>query len=245
MKNKFIVLSILLFLGASSWLRSEKAESAFVSEVRKAAPFSSIFFAGSGDLFIQQGEEEGIRVEANEQFLPYIKTQITNGTLYIEEKPVNGLQGIASPSSHQVYVTFKQIDRVTLAGHGTLVAEREIRQKDLTIKVSGAGRVDLVVACENLIAAITGSATYILKGSAENQEIQVSGTCLYDALGLNSLQTSIDIRGSGQVSVNVKDQLNIIITGHGLVRYKGQPKISQKIFGSGKIEQLPPDTRIH
>jgi hypothetical protein len=245
MQNKLILLSLLLFFAASPWLRSERAEPAFVSEVREAAPFSSIFFAGSGALFIQQGEEEGIRVEANENFLPYIKTQITNGTLYIEEKPVNGLQGVASPSSHQVYVTFKQIDRVTLAGQGTIVAEREIKQRDLTIKVSGTGKVDLLLNCENLMATITGSAEYILKGKADNQDIQVSGTCLYDALRLNSLQTSVDIRGSGQVSVNVKNQLNIVITGQGLVRYIGQPKISQKIFGSGKIEQLQPDTRIH
>ncbi len=238
MKNVLLGLSLLLLLAACTLQSDEKTASGRqTSEKREVEHFSRIFFAGNGNLFLQQGDTEEITIETDESLLPYVKTEVKDGTLYIEEKPLGWLQSFKSRALN-VYVSLRKLEEVTLAGKAKVTADKEIRGGALVVRVSGAGQVDLPINYEKLSASAAGSAQYTLKGQVTNQDIQITGSCLYDALNLASQQTSIDIRGNGQVNVNVQNELTIIITGNGLVRYVGKPSITQKVFGKGKIEEL-------
>ncbi len=239
MKHLFLLLSAFLVLTACSETRSDPSASKRVVEIREAHDFSRIVFTGTGNLFLHQGDKEEIELEADESLLPYITTQVTNGTLSIEEKPGGWLHSYKSQTSFDAHLYFKNIEAVNLAGKGIVRADKEIKSNSLTIKVSGAGKVNLALETEHLTTSINGSAKYRLTGKATNQNVQISGSGLYNASQLISQYTVIDIRGSGQADVNVQTQLNVIITGKGLVRYVGKPQITKEIFGSGDIEELP------
>jgi hypothetical protein len=232
----FLLLITLTILAGCS--KDKQAASKLRTETREVHDFSRITFAGVGNLVIHPGEKESIELEASENLLPDITTQVANGTLYIEEKPMGWLQSLQSRTPFTAHVYLKNIKEITLSGKGVLTAENEVKSKNFTIKVSGSGKVDLALESDTFTASTTGSADFTLKGKVNNQNIQISGAGSYDASQLVSQQTSVDIRGAGQVSVNVQEQLHVIITGTGVVHYTGKPQITQKIFGTGAIEKV-------
>jgi hypothetical protein len=236
-----LALSMMLILGACSNVEQEKAEPKRTSEKREVPSFTRITMAGIGDLVIHQGEREGVELEGSTDILPYVTTQVTNGTLHIEQKPRGWLESFkAGGTPFIAHLYLKTLEEVTLSGQGNLTSDKTIESQNLTIKVSGSGKVNLTLEGNEFTASIAGSGQYDLKGKVNNQNIQISGTGSYYASNLLSNHTSIDIRGSGQVEVNVQKQLNVIITGAGTVRYLGSPQVTQKLFGAGKIEQIKP-----
>lgn len=238
MKNLFLLAILLLSLVACSEKKQEGVEPKRRTEIREARNFSHIDWTGTGNLFISQGNKEEIKLEANEDVLPDIITEVKDGTLHIEQKPQSWIRNFLTETNFNAYISFKNIESISLAGKGTLKGEKEIQSKNLTIKVSGSGNVDLALETENLTAIGMGSSNYHLKGKTDEQNVQINGSGIYNAAQLLSQKASIDIRGSGEANVNVQNQLNVIITGKGTVRYIGKPQISQTIFGSGIVEEL-------
>lgn len=236
MRHFFLLLSTLTILVGCS--RNEQAKSKLMTETREVHDFSRITFAGVGNLVIHQGEKESVELEASENLLPEITTQVANGTLYIEEKPMGWLQSLQSRTPFTAHVYLKNIEEIALSGKGVVTAENKIKSKNFMIKTSGSAKVDLALESDTFTASTTGSADYNLKGKVHDQNIQLSGASSYEASQLTSQHTSVDIRGAGQVSVNVQEQLNVIITGTGVVHYTGKPQITQKIFGTGAIEKV-------
>lgn len=241
MTRLFLALSFTLILVGCS-VQENRSEAKRVQEKREVPSFSRIVFAGVGDLVIHQGEKEGVELEGPSDLLPYVVTHVNNGTLNIEEKPRGWLESFKSRSTPFVaHLYLKNIEEVSLSGQGKLTSDQPLKSQNLTIKVSGAGKVDLALESNEFMASIAGAGDYRLKGKVVSQEIQISGSGSYEASDLMSEKTSIDIRGSGNADVNVNKELNVIITGAGVVRYTGTPQVTQKIFGSGKIEQLKSD----
>jgi hypothetical protein len=59
------------------------------------------------------------------------------------------------------------------------------------------------------------------------------------AANLETNSCEVKITGSGDVEINVKDELNANITGSGNVRYKGNPgKVNSHSAGSGNVKKL-------
>lgn len=82
------------------------------------------------------------------------------------------------------------------------------------------------------------SGDLIFDGTVSHQEIQISGSGDYNARTLQSETTAVRINGSGDVTLNVKNQLDIQVSGSGDVRYEGNPQLNSRIRGSGNITKL-------
>lgn len=215
-----------------------KKDSNLMSDKRDVQDFHKIVFTGIGNLYLQQGNHEVVQIVADERMIHYITTEVVEGTLRIGEKSKGWLMSLKSFEPYNVYVTAKKIDEITLAGKGTLTADKGIKTEALTLNMSGSGKVDCAVDVETLISNIAGVGTYQLKGTATLQEISISGNSTYQAFKLVGKKAVVDIRGVADVSVNVQDQLDVTIAGKGTVTYMGKPKVTQKILGSGKVEAL-------
>jgi hypothetical protein len=239
MVKMYVLLAFLLCIGGYSLAGPEKRDSgSLISDKRDVHDFHKILFSGKGNVYIQQGEHDVVQIVADESLLPYINTEVTGDTLRISEKSMGWLMSLKSFKPYNIYITVKDIEEMTLAGKGKLISDRGIKGEKLILNVSGSGKVECSVDVETLIANLTGSGEYNLKGAAVDQEIHVAGRGTYNAFKVLGKNASIDIRGYGDVKVNVQDKLAIAISGKGTVTYMGKPKITQKIFGTGKVEEL-------
>jgi hypothetical protein len=238
MKYGVLIATCLLMAGCS-WFGKEIVGSGNIaSETRPLPEFHSISLSGQGKIVIYEGDTGTIKVESEDNLLPYIKTEVSGGVLRIEQNTGEVFESLKPTKPITFYVTAKNLDEIILSGTGQVEANHKIVGKSLVVNVSGAGKVDLEIAVEKLSANIAGSAEYNLKGTAEEQDIRISGAALYNAPDLNSKRVKVDISGYGKVNIDAEDSLDINLSGNGSVYYKGSPKISKEIKGNGKIEQF-------
>lgn len=233
MKKFFLILLLLSFSNISFKIIDRK----LISDKRDLQDFSKIEFSAKGNLHVQQGEHELVQIIAHESLIPYIKTELTDRTLHIDEKSLGWFMSFKSFEPYNVYVTVKNIDTITFTGPGTLRSEKPIKEKELTLNVTGSSKVNLSLNVESLHSTLTGSPEFNLRGTASDQNITITGSGHYNSLKVLGKTATVNMT-DGEASLNIQEKLNVKISGKGTVTYMGSPKITQQILGTGKIEEL-------
>jgi hypothetical protein len=230
-----LLMGTLLLSGCNfTGLKIVTGSGKTVEETRQVSGFDSIDMSGSGDVIITQGNQEGIKIEAEDNLMPYIRTEVRGHTLHIYIDHTN-LLTINTSHPMRFYVSMKEVAGLDLSGSGSFSSD-QISTKDLDIKISGSGDVDIDdLKADSVTLDVSGSGKCNFKGEAASQNIDISGSGRCDNSGLKSRDVKIDVSGSGNITVDAKDTLDVNISGSGDVIYSGSPKISQDISGSGHI----------
>lgn len=91
---------------------------------------------------------------------------------------------------------------------------------------------------DSLKVVNSGSGVLTITGNVKNQDITLSGSGQYNAEDMQSNNGNVEIDGSGSATVNVVNQLKILINGSGQVSYLGNPNIQQQVTGSGSVKKI-------
>lgn len=227
------ILAIVTSCSRSETNVNEKTN--VITENRKVSEFEQILYNGNGNLFISQGEEESVRIEGDKDVISMITTIVIDKALHIDYKkgiPANQ-EFITKPVN--IYVQVKSIEELRLAGTGNIIGTTPLQTHALKLSISGSGNASIDVNGHKLVTILSGSGKFEIKGKTENQDIWISGSGIYQGLELVSNIANVNITGSGAVYVNVQDEMEVHISGAGVVIYKGKPRIHQTIAGSGNI----------
>ena len=206
-----IVSVLLLLLGLPS-CTLVAGSGQVATETREVSGFTTIELATSADVLVTPGPAESLTIEADDNIIPNLTTEVSGDRLRIGTKPATEIK---SRNPVTIRVTVTELRGLSLSGSGAM---------------SGTG-----LAVRDLEVAISGSGTVKVAGTGQNQTISVSGSGRYDASELATRRATIDVSGSGEVVVAVSDDLMIDISGSGSVTYIGDPKVEQEISGSGKV----------
>jgi predicted small secreted protein len=227
------LLSAALLLSACGFSMI-RGSGKVVEENRPVSGFDSIASSGSGDVIITQGDTESLKVEAEDNLIKYIRTEVRGKTLHIYLDPA-GAMVIQPTKPMKFYVSLKEMTGVDLSGSGTVSSDK-IETGDLAVDVSGSGIVTINdLKADSVSIDISGSGQTVLKGEAATQKLEISGSGRCSNIMLVTRDTSMDISGSGGASVNASDTLNVNVSGSGNVEYTGTPKVTQNVTGSGRI----------
>ena len=112
--------------------------------------------------------------------------------------------------------------------------------KDLTSLVSN-GAVSISgenLTLKNISIKLNGAEKVTMSGTVEKQEIEINGAGYYEASDFTSKDCIVILNGAGGAAVKVSGTLNASISGAGSIKYIGNPEITQKINGIGKIEKI-------
>jgi hypothetical protein len=199
---------LLLLFGCSGVTGSGQV----ATETRSVSGFTAIDLAGSGEVTVEQGNAESLTIEADDNVLPRLTSEVSNSTLKLDKKP--GLT-INRQSPIRYRVTVKDLTGIAVSGSGSIQAQ-EMPLRTLAVDISGSGTVEV-------------------SGSVVDQDIDVSGSGRYNAADLQSEKVTADISGSGEVTVVVSRELTVDISGSGTVTYSGDPSVQQSISGSGRL----------
>ncbi len=237
-----LFLSILPFalcscaaMDAALNLQRIRGSGNVVQENRSVRGFNEVRFGGSGELDIRQGSEESLSVQADDNLLPYITTEVENGKLVI------GFQrGVSVSTSSPIRFTLmvKELNALELSGSGK-TRSGPLRSQDFGVHLSGSGDIRMEsLDAATLTAVISGSGNMEIPGKVGTQHIRISGSGRYRAPDLASQSAEVTISGSGDCTLRVADTLSAHISGSGSVGYYGNPSVSKRVSGSGSIRQL-------
>lgn len=186
-----------------------------IVEEREVESFDAIVLMGAGDVIVELDTRERLTVEADDNILEFLLTEVRGGRLELRVREDTSL----SPSATITYrVTATDLDDVAVFGSGNVAA-------------SG-------IATDRFEASVNGSGTIRLVGLANEVDFEIPGSGRIDGADLVAFDGDATINGSGTIIVHATDQLDVTINGSGAVEYFGDPDGDRTINGSGTISRL-------
>ena len=241
--KQFKLLLIILFCGFTSMncqffgTKKINGNGKISHETRSAKTYDSIEVIGSLDVELIRGKEGVIKIEAEENLLEYIQTQVSSSRLTIKVKKGYSIR----PSIRKriaITVPFDEISEVILTGSGDIESTDIIKTKHFSTAVSGSGDVNLNVISQRITSDVAGSGDLKLYGRTDHFDVSVSGSGNVSAYELIANIAEVSVAGSGGVRLYVNESLNASVAGSGDIRYKGNPmNIEKSIVGSGDISK--------
>ncbi len=204
-----------------------------VSKTMDVDEFHSVSIEGQGNLYITQGEEQSLRIDAEDNILEVMETEVSGGKLTVS----TGLKCIRPTKPINIYVTMMDVNSLSVSGSGKIQGETPINTDILSVSTSGSGESNLEVNVSELNTAISGSGKETTRGVADMHSIRISGSGKIYGYELVTRTTDISISGSGTCEVHATEELDVLISGSGNIYYKGDPEVSESISGSGKVEK--------
>jgi hypothetical protein len=229
------VLSGCDIIDASLNAERIRGSGRIIQEKRDVRGFTEVRLASVGELNIQQSDRESLSIEAEDNILPKIITEVEGDRLVIRTE-----RGVSiSPTVTVRYsLTVKDLTGLELSGSGKIHAAA-IRSQDFRLRLPGSGEIRLDgLTADTLAAEISGSGKIEVPGKVVSQKVRISGSGDYDGHNLQCRSADVSVSGSGDSTVWVQDDLSASISGSGKVDYYGNPKVSKHVSGSGGIHGL-------
>jgi hypothetical protein len=212
---------------------------AFATEDRHLSGFHGVGVAGSYDVYITQGSAESVKVEAPDDVIGRIVTEVKDGVLQIYTKKGDNGNWNWGNKKIVIYVTAKDITTIGLAGSGNVFFKNGIKTNALSLKISGSGDILGKVDVQSLESSVAGSGDIKVSGRAQNSTVKVVGSGDFTAGDLVTANTKVNVVGSGDARINVTQKLEASVAGSGDIAYTGGAKqVSKSTAGSGDISSF-------
>lgn len=240
-RRGFIVLVLVLAISTlacsvGGW-NTVSGSGHVTEEEYEVSGVTAVTLTTIGNLYISVGDEEELRIEAEDNLLQYFEVEVDSGVLEIGAESGVNLQPTALVN---FYLTVSELDTIVLAGSGDIEAP-DLEAEQFSVTISGSGDVYMgALDADAIEVLISGSGDlHVSGGVVTEQIITISGSGKYEARDLASATAEVSITGSGSITIRVRDSLKVSISGSGSVRYAGNPTLDRvTVSGSGSIEQI-------
>ncbi len=232
MKYLIFVLSAFIFCSCDD--NDINGSGHIKTEKRNAGQFNGIQTSGSIDIEVANGENASVEVEADDNILPYIVTEVNGGLLDVYYKENNSFNNAHT----KVYVTAPGLKKLFIKGSGNITSRNTIKNSEsIATGILGSGDINANVDAPDIKAEIEGSGNLSLQGHCKNFDGSISGSGDLKCKNLLSEKATVNISGSGNAHVFSSVQLKANTAGSGDIYYSGNPPSTQiNKAGSGSIE---------
>ncbi len=214
-------------------------------DIEVIEPFKSINLNAKYTVYLKQSNENKIEVRALKEIMDISTFDVENGVLNIdikrEEKDRSiweQIDDIKIAPKLDIFISMKEVERLTLNGNGKIVTENSISADNLKLEVYGPGHLEADIKGEKVTVHHSGSGLIKLTGYATHTDLHQSGYGKIEAFDFDLKTMDARITGSGNCEVNVSDELTAAVHGEGKLKFKGgTKKVTKKEYGSGKIER--------
>lgn len=211
--------------------RSINGNNNVITQDRSVTAFHAIKVSGGIDVELSQGNELKLQVEADENLVALIRTEVKDGVLNIYHD-----DQIHNAKTMKVHLTFNQLDAITASGGCDIVSKQKLSFNTLKVNLSGGCDITLNCKADNLVFTNSGGCDAELTGEAKNCTFNISGGCDVKARELYLKNCTIEASGGSDASVNVTGELSAKASGASDINYYGKPaRVQQSAQGASDI----------
>ena len=240
-KKLFIPLALFILLGLFAtvsfgcWnIPEDRSTGNFVKEERTVSNFTKLDVGGAFKIYLSQGDQEKLLIEADKDEMGEIVTEVIGNKLKIYTK--SGWGGRYHDMS--IYLTFKDLEYIDFSGAVEVIGENVLAFSELEMDVSGAAEIDMEMKAERFEAEFSGASELDFRGTCKIGYIELSGATEIDAEGLEFQDLNIELSGASDAKVWATGTLKIDASGASDIRYKGSPKVSIDESGASSVKPL-------
>lgn len=231
LSNIIITALVVLFFNSCDCI---KGEGPVESESRNLKNFDGIELDISAHVYLEKSDTFKFKIEAQENLLNEIETFVSAGMLRIQYET----SCVMSRKAIRIYIGMPELTEIEIGGSGDVISSSIFECRDLKLKISGSGSIDLEAIAGSVDCLINGSGDIDLSGSANELDVTIHGSGGVDADRTIARKVYVKVRGSGSTKVHAVDYLRADISGSGDIMYKGRPDIDSDIDGSGDLKRI-------
>jgi hypothetical protein len=226
------------------------------TENRSVSNYTGIELGTPGKLDITIGSSESLSVEADDNLLQYIQTDVSGGRLVIKTRPgvtlqpvrpieyhlsVLKLNSISISSSGDITVPDLKSDAFSIAisSSGNLSMQK-LDCSSLRVRISSSGDASVSqIIAESISVEISSSGNLdIAGGTVTKQSVNISSSGEYRARDLASENADVRLTSSGDATLRVSAVLSGSLSSSGNINYIGSPKVNVHTSSSGIAKQI-------
>lgn len=243
---------------ASWWGNSERVRGSghLTEEVRQIDKVTQVDLATIGVLFIEIGDHVELTIEAEDNLLEYIETNVRHGRLTIDNE--DGIQ-LRPRKAITYHLMVTSLDAIVISSSGDVVIIDDIVSDEFAIEIGSSGDLDIgTIDCTEIEITINSSGDVsidelnadvldlsirssgdvkIARGQIGEQNIAISSSGDYNARRVASEEARVRISSSGDAHVRVSERLDARTSSSGDINYYGDPKIRRRETSSGDIRR--------
>ena len=212
----------------------EPGSGKVITQTREAFNFHAIEVNYPAKVFVKQGNTESVKIEAEDNLMPNLRTEVKNGALEIFYKKTDD-RHINPTKTVIITITVKDLDEVIFASAGELTINN-LETNNLAVALNGAGNLQLKdINIKNLGVNLSGAGSMTASGTINALDLNISGFGDFKGADLHGKTAQVNISGAGSASVWMDDELDTNISGAGSVNYFGAPHVTKQINGLGSV----------
>lgn len=205
------------------------------TELRMLSPFTKIIVEDNVNVLITQGSTQQVNVEAGNNLIPLIKTEVVNEELRIQNNNRCNWARSYRNGTIQVHITMPTLKCISHDGSGQIKSNDTITGDTLTIRARQSGDVELTINTQIVFTQVHNTSDVTLHGkSILHGNFHVGAGFLH----CENLQTDITwshSKASGDEYLNAKNSLAATLDWIGNIYYSGNPSINITGTGEGKL----------
>ena len=230
----FIVSALFLTIPFNSFSqKSEKKQiegsGNIVTKDVAVQSFSELKASGVFSIYLEQGNTESVKIEADDNFQPLFEVKNEGSKLVIKMQDDVNIKTKKGSKGMKIYITFKTLKHMDLSTVGNVSADKKLTFEDLVIKNSSVGSVHLNLSARSVNIKNESVGTIMLSGKADEAIIKNNGVGSLKASDFIVQKMEINNEGIGSAEVNAEKELKVKDSFLGKVVNKGAAKRINKV----------------
>lgn len=234
-----IALALVLFLSSCGFdinigdFGSGKKGNGTVVEENRAvtADFTEVHASEGIDVYVTQANDFSISVEADENIVDLIGTEIKNGKLKI-----HAIENIGR-ATKKVFVSLPEVTSLLSSSGAHLTAQNKITASNLILDASSGAHLNAEASADRLEIDASSGANIDISGNA--LEVYVDGSSGSNVRGKNLMTTECTAEASSgaNININVSKSLRADATSGGNISYAGDAEVTKNKSVSGSVHK--------
>lgn len=223
-KAVFLLISMSLILNSciiDGWNSGISGNGHVIEETRDVSGFSGVHASTGIDVYLSEGDDFSVKVEADENLMEVILTELNGDMLVIKTDRVN----IRSAKSKKVYVTLPELDELKISSAGDCDGQTPFHCNDLRISISSAGDLSLEVEAESINLDISSSGDAKIWGSTGEFDVSLSSAGDLDAFDLIADKVDVSVSSAGDARVHANEEISMDASSAGNIYWKGDAEV--------------------
>ena len=223
-----ILLSLFTFSSCIFMGPSIKGNGDVTKENRKTKSFDEIRVSRGMNVYISQGDEQKIVVEADENLLNAIETNVEGNTLKVTTN-----KNIRKSTVKKVYVTVKNIYAIKASAGSNIYSETILQTNELELGSSAGSNLNLEVEAKELQVSASAGSNIRLEGKSEYFKGKASAGSNIKAEELITKDCEASVSSGANIWVHSNGDFDGHASSGGNVFYYGNPKSINSESSSG------------
>ncbi len=217
--NKKILSVILAFTFAITSFAQSTNNGGLSKTSHKVEDFDAISVSGARTVYLTQGDEFSVVVEADQKIQEFVTLEVENNTLKFGFS-----KKITKYNNLNFYVTAPSYKGIKASGASEVKSIETLVGNDLKINASGATDIKLDVKYESIVSRLSGASDVTLNGTAVSSIVQCSGASDFRGKNLKTSNSVVTGSGASSCFVNATENITYEVSGASDVKYVSTPE---------------------